>query len=266
MNRFWIAVIPALAAAILLHGGYQTGATSTLPGFALSGEKWSYAGDGLSLTGILVKPEGPGPFAAIVISHGRGGNAEGFALAKAREMVKWGFVCIGTNYTHAGAAAGTGASIPQTNVGASAENLKRAAKCAAILESLPYVDGKRIGAYGNSMGAFLTVALAAQMPERIAAAAITAGGISESGGMYPTPAAAEKIRSPFLIIHGASDTTVKPGSSLLLKEILDRNHVPNKRVVLDGIGHNAHAQEAEEVYALMRAWFAQHGLIRGVDR
>ena len=232
-RKTWIAAITALVAAMMLYGSNQTtggtthSGTKTLPGFSLDGEKWSYEGDGLSLTGILLKPEGQGPFPAIVISHGRGGNADGFAMGKAREMVKWGFVCIGTNYTHAGGAGSASGPGQGINSGASAENLKRASKCVEILDSLPYVGRKRICACGNSMGAFLTVALAAHMPDRIAAAAITAGGISERGGFYATPAMAERIRSPFLIIHGSTDGTVKPESSLRLKEILDRSHVPN---------------------------------------
>ncbi len=228
--------------------------------FSLQGEKWSYEGEGLSLTGILLKPEGAGPFPAIVISHGMGGNADGFAMQKAREMVKWGFVSIGTNYTHAGPRRPDQPRME--NSGASAENIKRAEKCIQILESLPYVDAKRICAYGNSMGAFLTVALAASRPEKIRAAAITAGGISERGGSFATREMAEKIRCPFLILHGGSDRTVNPESSVQLKEILDRNKTPNKRVVFEGIGHNAHSEKAAEVNALMREWFTEYQVLR----
>ncbi len=249
---------------------------SAKAGFIREAEKWTYEGDGLSLVGILLQPEGSGPFPAIVISHGSGGNADGFALTKAREMVKWGFVCIGTNYTFAGKpgtprppapkpteAATLGA---QTNVqkrppGASAEaraeNLRRAAKLIDILESLPNVDRKRIYAYGNSAGAVLTIAMAGSMPGKIAAAAITAGGVSDR---FVSPEVAEKIRCPFLIVHGSADPLVSPQTSLLLKEILDRNRVPNKRVVFDGIGHNVHGDKRDEVNSLIRGWFVEHGI------
>jgi hypothetical protein len=40
------------------------------PGFSLVGEKWTYDGDGVHLTGIFLKPDGSGPFPSIVISHG----------------------------------------------------------------------------------------------------------------------------------------------------------------------------------------------------
>ncbi|MCX6634546.1 MAG: dienelactone hydrolase family protein [Acidobacteria bacterium] len=258
MRRKLLAAV-GLAAPLFLHG--QTAAEAGKSGFVLAGEKWSYRGDDVSVTGILLKPEGDGPFPAIVISHGAGGNAGGFALTKAREMVKWGFVCIGTNYTFAGRPGVPRAPRPAGGPDPfdRSENLKRAARCVAILESLPYVDRKRICAYGNSAGAALTVAMAGNMPGKIVAAAITAGGI---GGRFTGPEIAEKIRCPFLMIHGAADPLVSPESSLALQQALDHNRVENKRVVFDGIGHNVHGDKRDEVYALLREWFAQHGVLR----
>src|SRR5262245_52821960 len=68
------------------------------------GATWTYvgtlAGVAYDLQGILLKPQGPGPFPAVVISHGAGGNANAYARGVATEMVRWGLVCIATNYTH----------------------------------------------------------------------------------------------------------------------------------------------------------------------
>ena len=229
------------------------------PGFTLTGENWTYEGDDLSLNGILVVPEGRGPFPAIIISHGAGGNIDGFSLVKAREIVKWGFVCIATNYTFAGPRPSRPeVATPSTLTQMWSENVKRAAKCILLLESLPNVDRKRIAAYGNSAGAVLTVFLSAEMPDKIAAAAITAGGI---GGRFTPADAAEKVRCPFLMVHGSADKTVSPETSVALKELLDRNKIPNKRVVFDGIGHNVHGDKRDEVFASMREWFTQYGVL-----
>ncbi len=249
----------ALRLASLITFGSALTLCAPPRGFSVAGEKWTYEGDGLSLTGILLIPVGRGPFPAIIISHGAGGNAEVFALPKAREMVKWGFICIGTNYTFAGPRAPRSAGTPSAPPAPIwSENVKRAAKCILLLESLPSLDRKRISAHGNSAGAVLTVALAGEMPEKIAAAAITAGGI---GGRYTSSGVAGKIRRPFLMIHGGADRTVSPKSSLSLKEVLDCNNVANKRVVFDGIGHNVNGEKRDEVYALMREWFKQHGVL-----
>ena len=197
----------AIAGFFVLLSATIAPAAEPLPGFKLDGSKWTYNDGQLSMEGILIKPDGNGPFPAILISHGMGGNAAGFGAMKATEFVKWGFVCIAPNYTHAGPGGGRGprgagaAQSPNKSgdsqkavaasrkaqdasgnnpagPGASDENLRRAAKCLDILESLPYVNAKRLAAYGNSMGAFITVALAAKEAPRLTAAAITAGGIS----------------------------------------------------------------------------------------
>lgn len=81
-------------------------------------------------------------------------------------MPKWGLVCIGPAYAHAGMGG------DRATFGASPENLKRAAICLDILGKQPYVDAKRIAAYGNSMGA--TIGLAAS-DTRLKAPAIYEG-------------------------------------------------------------------------------------------
>src|SRR5688572_14106961 len=54
-----------------------------------------------SFTGIFLKPEGNGPFPAVLINHGQGGTPAGYSLPKALEMVPWGLVAIGPALTHA---------------------------------------------------------------------------------------------------------------------------------------------------------------------
>jgi len=254
-----------------------------IEGFKLDGDKWTFEDKDLSIHGILLKPDGDGPFPAIVISHGAEGSAEDFALPKAKEMVKWGFVCIGPTYTHTiegprrdapspigqieGEPTKVANQVPaarklRSDVGASPENIRRAIKCVEILESLPYVDRKRIYAYGNSMGAFVTIGLAAAIPDRIAACAITAGGVDKTHNIYPSIEEAERIRSPFMIIHGGSDKTVPPERSLWLKEVLDKNKVPNERHVFEGIPHPVHRIKSDEVFQLMRDWFEKQGILR----
>lgn len=234
-------------------------AQSNIKNFKLDGQHWTCEADGKPMAGILVKPAGKGPFPAILINHGMGSNAEQFGMMKAKEFVKWGFVCIATDLAHGRSSPGADRSL----FGASAENLRRANSCLAILRSLPDVDAKRICAYGNSMGAFLTIALAAEFPDQIAAAAITAGGvITQSGFPAPTVDTARKIRAPFLILHGNPDTTVPTENSARLQEVLKEQRVPHERHVFDGIGHNLHMEKADEVFRLMRDWFTRHEVLK----
>jgi len=222
-------------------------------GLQLDGEKFTFDDGKVSVRGILVKPEGKGPFPAVLVSHGLGGSAAQFGLPKAREFVKWGFVCIAPDYTHSDPKG------DRKEFGASPENLRRAKKCLDILQSLPEVDRRKLCAYGNSMGAFVTIGLAAEEPERLAAAAITAGGINPVAG-FPAPSKdqAAKIRTPFCILHGTKDTTVPPERSALLETVLKENKVECERHLFDGVEHNLHTAKAAEVNAKIEAWFRKY--------
>jgi dienelactone hydrolase len=227
----------------------------------LVGENWTYnPGDGGAvITGILSKPPTNGLLPAILISHGKGGTANGFALPKARAMTNWDAVCIGPNYTH------TNNSQPPENEGWCPENSRRARACLTILASLGYVDPNRVAAYGNSMGAFVTAGLCGAISNQIKVAAITAGGCAGlSDTDYASPAVQEVIgiTAPFLMLHGTADTTVFPIQSATLQSILTSNGVPNDRILFDGIGHDLHNNPAtrDAVYEEIHDWFTQWGL------
>lgn len=233
-------------------------ATGGAKGFQLDGERWTYRDGDFAMEGILLKPEGHGPFPAVLISHGLGGNAQSFGLNKAREMVQWGLVCIAPNYTH------TGPGTDREQFGASAENLRHARTCLEIVRGLPYVDGKRVAAYGHSMGGFVTIGLAATAPELLKAAAVSGSGVAPRAG-YPAPSAeeAEKIRTPFLILHGTADTTVQPEQSASLQQALERHHITNERHLFEGAAHPIDQTQREEVFRRIRAWFVKQGVLNG---
>ncbi|MGC3969041.1 MAG: alpha/beta fold hydrolase [Pirellulales bacterium] len=266
-----ISVLVLISLALPLPCG-ATAQANDLLGFKLDGEQWTYELEKLQFDGILLKPEGEGPFPAVLISHGLGGSAESFGLQKAREMVNWGFVCIAPNYTHNRKALGgrvspgtgprqrpVGGQGQHQDFGASPQNLERAATCIKILKSLPQVDSKRIYAYGHSMGGFVTIGLAAREPNLLTAAAISGSGVAPKAGFAAPPAGdAEKIRAPMILFHGADDKTVRPDQSATLQQTLDKNKVPCKRYVYEGVGHPVDQQKAVEMYRLMRDWFAEH--------
>src|SRR5204862_8314678 len=112
------------------------------------------------------------------------------------------------------------------------------------------------------MGGFVTIGLAAKEPTRLVAAAISGSGIAPRDG-FPAPsnAAAEKVKTPFIIFHGSIDNTVRPAQSQSFKEILDKNSVANERHVFEGINHPVDRDKGPEVYGLMRNWFAKYGLV-----
>ena len=259
--------------------------TSPVAGFRLDGERWTCGTGAEEASGVLLKPAGKGPFPAILVSHGLGGSADSFGLKNAREFVKMGFVCIAPDYTHSaqalegmrgrpggprGAGAGAGAAPgrggARSDFGASDENLRRARLCIDALRAMSDVDPKRIAAFGHSMGGFVTIGLAASTTNLLAAAAITGSGIAPQDGFAaPSEAAAQRIRTPFLMVHGDEDTVVRPAQSESLKAILDRNGVPNERTVYAGEGHPIGGKQAE-IYEAIRRWFERHGVLSPPSR
>lgn len=258
--------ISFLITACLLIAPAQAAAPKA---FKLQGQNWTCEVGGDTVSGILLKPEGKGPFPALLISHGKGGSVKGFTQQKASQFVKEGFICIGCNYTHAGEpgqrpgpgpAGQPGRGRPSPDDGASAKNIARAVACLDILQSLPEVDAKRIYAYGHSMGGFVTIGLAAEHPDRLKAAIISGSGISPRDG-FPAPSRdkARSIKTPFLMLHGDADTTVRPEQSLALKEVLDSNSIPNERHVLAAVTHNIDRDSPDEAFKLAKAWLKRYG-------
>lgn len=242
-----------LCPAIFFLAGINGMQAAEPAGVVWNGDRFTVTSDGASFGGILLKPEGKGPFPGLLISHGRGGSAEKLGRMKGGEFVRLGYVCIAPDYTHALIQG------DRRDFGASGENLRRAGKCLDMLLAQPEVDPKRVYAYGHSMGAFLTIALAAAEPERLAAVAITAGGIApEAGNPAPPKETAEKITLPFLILHGSADTTVPPERSKLLQEVLDKQGTVCERQVFEGVGHSLPTQRSGEVCDLINRWFCKY--------
>jgi dienelactone hydrolase len=245
--------IQVFSLCLALGVALQSAQAAEVKGFKLDGERFTFSDGELSFSGVLIKPPGKGPHSGLLVSHGLGGNAERFGRMKARDFVKLGFVCIAPDYTHSSPRG------DRKTFGASEENIKRAKKCLDILESLPDVDAKKLYAYGNSMGAFLTIGLAVAAPDRLNAAAITAGGINRAGGFAaPSKELAEKIKTPFIMFHGSTDPTVPPERSKLLEDVLTANKIPCERVVYEGVGHNVGVAKAKEVNGKIEEWFEKY--------
>jgi dienelactone hydrolase len=231
---------------------------------ATSGATWTYraAANGVSydLQGILFKPAGAGPFPAVIISHGVGGNVNGYSRAVARIMVSWGLVCIATNYTHAGGVApGSPGNI--TEPGASLANVQRARALVDILSSLRYVDSRRIAAHGHSMGAFVTSATLGAYPDLFRVASHTAGGVRPDSipGVAPAESQVFGIRAPYQMHHGDRDLVVLLAADLRLAALLTGRGVLNDLVIYAGADHDDVSTNSL-MFDRVRGWYASHAL------
>jgi dienelactone hydrolase len=228
------------------------------------GASWTYrgalAGINVDLQGILLKPRGSGPFPAVIMSHGVGGNAIG-TRGIAVEMVQWGLVCIATNYTHAGGVP-LGAPGGLNEPGASQANVLRAHDVYEILRLLGYVDMRRVAAHGHSAGAFVTTALIATYPNDFRAASHTAGGVrpdAVAGAGAPSEGQARGIRTPYQLHHGDADSVIPVSSDQRLANVLQAGGVSYELHVYPGAEHNDVARDAA-MFARVRAWYASHGV------
>src|SRR6266581_1807331 len=111
----------------------------------------------------LSKPDGPGPFPAVVIVHdcsGLGPRSSGAPDRWARELLGRGYVVlIPDSFTTRGFADGVCTVTSTRGIDVSPERRARDAYAAlAHLRTLPYVDGSRVGLMGGSHGGSTTLA------------------------------------------------------------------------------------------------------------
>ncbi len=229
-----------------------------------SGATWTLVGtlDGttVDLQGILLKPRGRGPFPAIVLSHGAGGNAQSYGRELGSVMRTWGLVCIAVNYTHVrGALLGAPGTLLQQ--GASPVNAFRAHAAVTVLARLRYVDVRRVAAHGHSMGAFVTTAFVAAFPADVRVASHTSGGvlldaIHREGMPFPSVAQARRIKAPYQWHHGLLDYAVPFLFDRRFDSVLTAPHEGHLYRRL------RHAQVATdpEVLSRVRAWYTAHGM------
>jgi dienelactone hydrolase len=240
---------------------------STISGFNVQGDPessqgatWTYRGSlqgaTFDLQGILLKPSGAGPFGAVVLSHGAGGNAAAYSRNIAIEMRRWGLVCIATNYTHAGNVP-IGTPGTTNEPGASDANVLRGYAVREMLRTLSYVDQSRVAAHGHSMGAFVTTALVAAYPNDFRVASHTAGGVRPPNfnGPAPSEAQARNVRTPYQLHHGDQDVVVSITQDQRFDAILTANLVPHEFHVYAGADHDDVAT-SPTVLARIRAWYA----------
>ena len=168
----------------------------------------SLEGNTVTIPAHLLKPEGAGPFPALVLLHGQPGGLQPGYLCVAEKMVEWGFVTLVVDSN----------SAPSRNREQSigsylhTEQAQDAHQGRTYLSGLPYVDGRRIGLVGWSKGG--QAALAAVSDHRSEYRGQSHGVEKQAPfdaavAIYPVCLAELKaLEAPLLLLIGARDTTV----------------------------------------------------------
>lgn len=132
----------------------------------------------VQLIGYLARPEGSGPFAAVVVLHGCGGFHQDM-LAWADRLRRWGYVALAVD--------SFGPREIEVNCGAFVDQPADAFRALAYLKAQPYVRADHVAVLGFSMGGISVLA------------ALERGSVS---GLYP-----DKFRAGVALYPKCSGST-----------------------------------------------------------
>ena len=214
MKRIWALAVLALVCAATAPAGEQ------MVTFKSGGEQAS---------GLLVTPDGKGPFpATIVIQEWWGLND--WVKGQARALAREGYVALAVDL-YRGKVATKQEDAHQLMMGTPPDQALRDLRGGfAYLEAHPAVKKERIGSIGWCMGGRYTLQLATVEPKLAAAVAYY--------GAPPTDAAAiAAIQAPVLGSFGAEDKGPTPEQARAFEAALKKAGKTVDIKVYDGAGH-----------------------------
>jgi dienelactone hydrolase len=217
----------------------------------------------LHLKAYLWKPAGPGPFPAVLFSHGSGGNeadvTSGMQITKSADILAPFFIKHGYAFLYP-FRRGHGPSADQApfmqdvlrreekEKGREArqhlqfkllttDQLDDVMAALAFLKTVPGIDIHRVAVAGNSFGGQLTL-LAAERDSTIRAVVTFAG----AAGSWERSAelrdrlltAVRKTNAPIMLIHAENDYSTAAGRALA--EELERLHKPHSLKIYPKVG------------------------------
>jgi dienelactone hydrolase len=199
--------------------------------------------EGVTLAAQLWKPQGAGPFPAVLLNHGSGRSPEELKRLGPYErnpeilgpvLTQHGYVLLYLFRRGVGPSAGQGASaVDLMNREAAARGpaarntlqlellqnreMGDAVAALALLRRVPGVDSRRVALIGHSFGGSLTLLMAEREPDVKAVVVFSAAGYSwdrSSELRNRLLAAVARIKAPVMFIHAANDISTGSGKAL----------------------------------------------------
>jgi carboxymethylenebutenolidase len=216
----------------------------------------------------VARPDGAGPFPAVVVLHGSHGFARQY-VQLAQDLSKGGVIGVAACWFSGGVGAGRRFVAPISCP--DAPPMPRASDASALqsvdalvqaVRTLPDVRGDRIALFGHSRGggAALNYALTTN---RLQALALNSTG-------YPADllGRAHELKTPILILHGTADSAADGGSPVTdvqmarnFEAALRRAGASVEANYYPGGEHNgifAYPKQYEDQTERMKSFFAQH--------
>jgi len=161
------------------------------------------AGDPLMLTGKLTKPQGDGPFAAVVLLHGCSGPKRWNDMW-AERLAEWGYVTLAVDSLEPRGKSNICRDVYLVRAEVRAKDA-HAAK--SYLAGLPFVDSNRIAVMGMSHGAWTT--LYAVNTDWFAEVKQRSDPFRAAVAFYPfCLSRLKRFNAPLLILIGEADTSM----------------------------------------------------------
>lgn len=244
----------------------------------------AYRSGDVTVSGVLLRPKGRGPFPGVVLNHGYiepSVYAPGQGMAREQEyLANAGFVVLHTDYRgHAGSDPASPLD-RESRLGYTRDALN----AVASLEREPYVDDTRMGMVGRSMGGGVTLNALVAAPGMVDAAVIYAsvssrfldnlrhftqvsrpeavralferfGTPEEQPGFYrdlSSRAFFDRISEPLLIHHGDVDETCPFPWATTTQRLLEKAGVDSRLSVWEGEGHTFYARWEDSMEETVR--------------
>lgn len=140
----------------------------------------SYRSGDLTISGVLLRPSGKGPFPGIVLNHGYIDpeiykNGQGL-LREQEKLARAGFVVLHTDYRgHADSSPPKGAFDAESRLGYTED----AINAVLALKQEPYVNPDKMAMFGRSMGGAVTLNSLVVYPDLVKAAVVYSSVSSE---------------------------------------------------------------------------------------
>ena len=244
----------------------------------------TYRSDGLTVSGVLLRPRGRGPFPGIVLNHGYIDPAyyvTGQGLAREQDwLARAGFAVLHTDYRgHAGSD-----PVPPLDRETRLGYTRDAVNAVVALRREPYVDADRMAMLGRSMGGGVTLNALVTHPRLVDAAVVYASvssrfldnlrhftrpnrpeAVRALFARFGTPRAAprfyrelssrtffDRVTEPVLLHHGTADATCPLRWSQTTHRLLRRAAVDSRLELYPGEDHAFIARWEDSIRATVQ--------------
>jgi carboxymethylenebutenolidase len=211
-------------------------------------------------SGVLVTPEGKGPFPAVIVIQEWWGLND-WVKEQARALAKEGYVALAVDL-YRGKIATQQEDAHQLMMGLPPDRAMRDLESAyALLQARPDVKKARVGAIGWCMGGRYSLALATEEPT-------LAADVAYYGAPPTDQTAIGRIKAPILGNYGAEDKGPSPEQVRLFEDLMKKAGKPVDIKIYPGAGHafanvnnpwgGYRREAAEDAWARTVAFLAKH--------